>query len=465
MLLFAVFAAAALVLPALFQDGMFADGILYASVSKNMAEGSGSFWNAHFSPFLHDQFHEQPPLVFFLQSLFFRVFSGIYPERVYDFVLALIDGWLIVRLWKTVFVQDEKQSALGAWPLFLFFISPVVFWAFTNNIIEISMAAFVLASVTELVTALAHGKQPTLRIVLAALWLIGASLCKGPQGLFPLVAPAILWLCMRKTIPLKKAIMASLVLFGITAAFYAVLLQYEPAKNAYIAWYKNRIVHTFIGTNNTTGTHFSMLYDLFLNLLPPAGIAAVVFFFGRKTAANEGNNRSWSLAFLLIALSGTLPLLVTKEQRPFYLTTAMPFYALSIAALTAPALAALVEKTAPRPLLWKITGISSCILIAGTIVVTILLAGSPKRDGDLIADIHSITKIVGKGTEMGCNTEAYNTDAVVNYFIRYSNIAINQNTSLVHSPYYVAWYGEAPRMEYRKVGLKTRVVQLYMRRK
>lgn len=462
-LLLAGMIAAALVMPALFQDGMFADGILYASVSKNMANGAGSFWDAHFTAFMHDHFHEQPPLVFFMQSLFFRVFPGIYPERVYDLVFALIDSWLIVRLWQNIFAGEKNLRAYAGWPLFLFFISPVVFWAFTNNIIEITMAAFVLAAVNALVIALVHQKQTALQLVLAAGWIIGASLCKGPQGLFPLVVPAVLWLTMRNTVSFKKALTASLVLFGITAVFYVILLQFAVVREAYTEWYANRIVHTFSGTNNTTGTHFSMLYDLFLDLLPLLGVSLLIFLAGRKAAVPSGSARAWGHAVLLIALSGTLPLLITKEQRPFYLTTSMPFYALSIACYSAPVFAAFIGKALNRQLLWKILGIGSLVLTAGILVLTICLAGTAKRDADMLEDIRSITKIVGSGNEAGCNPEAYGRDAFVNYFKRYGNIDVNPNTTVVHSSFYITFEGNAP-AEYRKVGLKTKVLSLYIKR-
>ena len=46
----------ALILPTLLQDGMFMDGLFYASVSKNLADGIGTFWFPHFSQTLFPLF-------------------------------------------------------------------------------------------------------------------------------------------------------------------------------------------------------------------------------------------------------------------------------------------------------------------------------------------------------------------------------------------------------------------------
>ena len=44
-----------LILPMSIQDGMFLDGLVYATVSHNLANGLGSFWHPNFSAtFFHD---------------------------------------------------------------------------------------------------------------------------------------------------------------------------------------------------------------------------------------------------------------------------------------------------------------------------------------------------------------------------------------------------------------------------
>ena len=81
LLTFAVFAAATV--PRLAHRGMFVDGVTYASIARNLAEGRGSFWSPSYTATLYPQFHEHPPLGFWLQSLWFRVFGDhLFVERL-----------------------------------------------------------------------------------------------------------------------------------------------------------------------------------------------------------------------------------------------------------------------------------------------------------------------------------------------------------------------------------------------
>ena len=49
--------------------GKHGDGIEYASVARNLADGVGTFWKPYLDDYLHPVFHEHPPFVFWLQSL------------------------------------------------------------------------------------------------------------------------------------------------------------------------------------------------------------------------------------------------------------------------------------------------------------------------------------------------------------------------------------------------------------
>ena len=53
-----------LVLPRLLSYGMFVDGIVYASIARNMAENYGSFWQPYYTATVAPVFSDQPPLGF-----------------------------------------------------------------------------------------------------------------------------------------------------------------------------------------------------------------------------------------------------------------------------------------------------------------------------------------------------------------------------------------------------------------
>src|SRR5687767_2862819 len=135
LLLFVVALFGALVLPVLFMDGMFVDGVYYAAVSRNYAEGYGTFWNPYFSATVGEM-HEQPPLMFALQGLFFKIFgSTLYTERIYCAITALACSAVLLRSWKLL----TGTSTVNWLPLLLWSVMPVTFYAFTTNLEECTM--------------------------------------------------------------------------------------------------------------------------------------------------------------------------------------------------------------------------------------------------------------------------------------------------------------------------------------
>ena len=75
----------AAVLPRLAHRGMFLDGITYASIARNLAEGRGRFWEPFYTATIYPAFHEHPPLAFWLQSLWFRALGDhLFVERAYS---------------------------------------------------------------------------------------------------------------------------------------------------------------------------------------------------------------------------------------------------------------------------------------------------------------------------------------------------------------------------------------------
>ena len=62
LLMCAIFVAATV--PRLAHRGMFVDGVTYASIARNLAEGRGTFWTPSYTATIYPQFHDHPPLGF-----------------------------------------------------------------------------------------------------------------------------------------------------------------------------------------------------------------------------------------------------------------------------------------------------------------------------------------------------------------------------------------------------------------
>src|SRR4051812_39797406 len=102
----------AILCPTLFQDGMFMDGLLYAAIGKNFSQGLGTWWNLYFSHCWGSDYHEQPPMLFWLQAAFFRLFgTGFWVERLYSLLAAIANAFVISLIWKKIFLpkSDERN--------------------------------------------------------------------------------------------------------------------------------------------------------------------------------------------------------------------------------------------------------------------------------------------------------------------------------------------------------------------
>src|SRR5580693_5816231 len=83
-------AAATLALPSLVRPGMFFDGLIYATVSRNLAVGIGDAWHPVYCASWNGDFREAPPLAFVLESYCFRLFGDhFWVEKLYSALTGL----------------------------------------------------------------------------------------------------------------------------------------------------------------------------------------------------------------------------------------------------------------------------------------------------------------------------------------------------------------------------------------
>lgn len=405
----------ALLLPALFMDGMFMDGQIYATVSHNLAEGRGTFWDPTFSVTCMTSYHEQPPLLFGMESLLFRMLgSSLYTERIFCLLMAVLAALGIARVWKQL--HPGKMGEMSWWPVLLWITMPVVFWAYTNHVEEAAMAVFALFAVEMQLRAFKTKRM--LFLVLSGLLLVGASMCKGVQGLFPLVFP-VLFALFTKERPFGKAVADCFIIGATIVAVYALLALDPAMRLSYAKYYHDRIFATFnVAEAATTSNRFYLLWELLQNLFVPLGITALLYLWLRNLAGNLQRVG----AFVALALCGIIPLLVTREQRGFYLVTALPFMAIAIALLMAPILHTRIGELRRT----KIISAVMVLLIMAGIAATIVVAGQPKRDKDLLHDAYAIGKAAGSDTIIGTSPAIYSTWAFHAYLVRHFNIALDK---------------------------------------
>jgi 4-amino-4-deoxy-L-arabinose transferase-like glycosyltransferase len=183
-------------LPGLARPGMFFDGVTHAAIARNMAAGTGDFWHPVFSPADGAGYHEQPPLGFWLESLFFRALGDhFWVEKLFSAVIALATAAAIAAIWRRLAGERAELRNLDWLPVALWAAMPGWGWMFGNNMLENTLGLFTTLAVYAILRAsdtrgsTSHVARRSLCLALGAACIVAGVLSKGPVGLFPLATP------------------------------------------------------------------------------------------------------------------------------------------------------------------------------------------------------------------------------------------------------------------------------------
>lgn len=430
----------------LVQQGMFMDGLLYTCVARNQAIGVGTFWFPQYDQLNIagiPSFHEQPPLVFGIQSLFFRLLGDhLYVERLYTFLMLCGNGWLLTRLWRALPLPEE-QRRMGWLPLVLWISVPVVFWSFGNNMHENTLSFFSLAAVYTGYLAHARPGRPYGRLLLSGLFVFLSTFAKGFPGFFPLVLPFAWWLAVDRR-AWKKALCYFVVMAAVPALIYTVLLLLPVSGDSLRIYLYERALNR-IGHMPTADYRLEIVWRTFTELLPPLLLTAILLLSGFKRQRLPGSFlRRLSLFFLLLGMAGSLPLALTMVQKGFYLVPSFPFYALALALLCAPAVARLLLVLAQKRSLLRSFSIGSGLLLLLSLIIVLLSRNQFYRDQELIEDALQISKVVPAGATMGLPVLEYDEYdfTMPGYLMRYNRQSLDPYQ---HYTYFLAEQeGQAP---------------------
>lgn len=449
----------------LFQDGMFIDGIQYAAVARNLARGVGTFWNpvlAQNSVAELNSFHEHPPLVFFIQSLFFRVFgmNNIYPERIYCLFTFLATGIFMALIWRRIF-KGQRSEQLWWLPVLMWTVMPIVFWAYTNDIQENTMGIFTTAAVYFFISAASN--MNVLRsgnFYMGCISILLAAFCKGVPGLFPAVFFFIYWLSVAK-INFSQAMKYSLEACVFMGVLILIILQSSEAKEALHTWFFDRMLKR-ISSDPTEASHFYILKGLLTEQLPAIILAVLVLIIYRLKQVRNEMNRGYFMLFILLGFAGALPLMLTLVQRNFYFIPALPMFAIAWALLIADGLNYTIDSLEQRPKLRK--GLTVFVLMAfitGT-AITMAYAGKIKRDRPVLEDVYTIKKLVPENSFVSVTSDIMWMDWSFRcYMMRYDEIQFSDKDTC---GYFIARPGDHLSDKFINSGTLLNAYTLYKRK-
>ena len=457
-----------LIIPKLLQDGMFMDGQQYGCVAMNLADGKGSFW----FPYLNEtwwmgnsrNFMEHPPLFYFLQSIFFKVFgNSFYTERIYGLVIMLLNFLCIHLIWNLIQKEDYLKRRMSWMPILFWIILPVTVWAIPNNIIEVTVSVFTLAASYFLIKICLNKGNPFISIILSGCFIFLATLTKGFPGLFPLVIIMLGYFLLGK-ISLKKSIFYSILVALIPLLIYMLLIIYdEHAKKSLLFYIKERFLNR-LEITKTTNNRFYVLYLVIEELSPLIALSVFLYYISRKKIAAVFSSNliiKRICFFLLIGCFASLPLALTFVQKKMYFIPSLPFFAIGFALLNENMIEKWIEKINENTRFYSYSKKISMLFFIFSICISFYFIGKIGRDEQMISDVKIIGTYLKNETSVDANSEVFSEWSFQFYLLRKYKISMAENIN--HRSYYIS-KSELEKdslIGYKEIILPTNTYKLY----
>lgn len=413
------------------------DGTIYAAVASNLSQGNGSLWSLKFSETIMNPFYEHPPLAIWLESIFHKLFLDSYlSERFYSLLMWMMNGWLIVLIWKELKPKSEMAWA----PLLLWACIPLVVWSFSNNMLENTMGVFVSASV--LFTLVGLRKKWWLWSLLSGVILVFAFLSKGFVGLFPLAFPALIALFLYDRRSLKEHVGSQLLmLVGFAIALLPLMI--TPESWSFIETYFEHQVQNSVEKIQTVSHRAKILEYFLTQLLIPLGVIGILTLFLKRKLSNNPRlkNKKETMLFFILALCGVLPIMISLKQRDFYIVTVFPLAMIGLVLLFENVFEfahAEIKAFIKQPMR------VASILLTITIGTSIGASFYYKRDKDVLQGAEMLANSDYAGSTMNCSNNIRYDWGTMAYLSRFSKISVDVGYD---SPNKLKFYNEGENEE------------------
>ena len=419
-----------LTLPRMAQKGMFLDGVTYAAIARNLADGSGTFWKPAYTATLYPTFHEQPPLGLALQAAAFWLFGDhLFVERLYACFVGLLTGLLIVRIW----AETSTEPSYGWLPLVFWLLPSTVTWVMVNNMLENTQALLTTASVLGFIRAL-RGRTFTWGL-LAAFCVTGAVLVKGPVGLFPLLAPVVAAIQLRES--RARAISVGITMIAGMGFCALVVFAQADARDAFRSYWEQQLGASISGARG--GERWSALLHHLSGgvLMRMGGLVAVSYLLAlaarrRPTFERTDVARQWGWFFVLLGLAASLPVAFSTKIVGHYFVPSAAMLACGCAMLSLPAVRPLLQASRTRNVPTLMVGIAGAALVVVSIALALSGRTYEPRDSAWMAEYDQVSGAAPRGAIVA-TCEAAQTDWSLHaYFQRFFRISLDTRAAVNH---------------------------------
>jgi 4-amino-4-deoxy-L-arabinose transferase-like glycosyltransferase len=407
--------------PFLWPDGMFLDGVTYATISKNMSNNIGTFCTPHYTDVLYPTFHEHPPLAIAIESLFFRLLGdSIYTERIYSLLTLLCTCLIIILIWQ----QTGNKLITGWIPLLFYFSMPLILWVFCNNMLENTLCIFIGLSIFFYLES--TKKNRFIYLSLSGIMIVAGILTKGPFALFPLFFPLLYWF-FKRTTSLKYLINNMLIIILIILGSFFYLLVFNTETSESLTLYFNRQIIESL-RNTIEGNRFFIFGRMALEILPSLIILFVLMVlhilkYGRTGIFNHNGKQAY--LFLIFGLTGVIPIIVSLKQRGFYIAPPLMFFALGFASLIENKFIHYLQKITLKLKQIKIITVVVIFIVIVSVLMPFSQLNNINRNKKIISDLRILHSVLPENSTINISPKLYDNWSLHAYFARYYNISLD----------------------------------------
>lgn len=437
-------------LPNLVGRGMFVDGVHYAALARNLAEGSAAVW----APACGKASWGVLPMQPLLASFFFGVFGDYFwVEKLFAGVVLMANLLALRWVWRLGAGAEIRQ--LGWWLVLLWGLFPEVGWGFANNILEGLVSLFGLIAFGLIIKAF-EGGRGYISAILAGMCCGAAVLTKGPVALFHLGMP-MAYVVAAGGRGLWKGVIYTAIMVGVLGVLGLGLSMYGPARVFFGHYFNEQIVGHIWGFEEglagSSGGKFPFTRVTPLGFLMsfagqvwPALLAGGVVWWLARAKARAGIDKNRALFAGFVGVGASLPMIFSAKFSAFYLIPSAGFFAMAVGIASAPSVAALVALLPARWLGGLKIGVG--IAYIGLIITAICLWGKPSRDRKELANVEIIAKLA-YGQTIKASPELYNAYPVYTWLNRHAKISLDTAAGR----YWIGLGHETPPVDYVRLEL------------
>lgn len=224
-----------------------------------------------------------------------------------------------------------------------------------------------------------------------------AILTKGPVGLWPLAAIPLYLLTGPDRWRFRKWLLAMIPTLVVLLAL-TILMSYPVSAEAISRYVDAQLLATFSGLREAEFGRYEVPAKLLTNLSGPLVYSGVLMLAVGARWTWPNRTVWWLLA---VALSASLPLMLSPRQYAHYLVPSLPVYALAITVYCQDAISTLMTRLDTSSRARNVLRVTPLIAGAALMVAVVLKFETVSDDKKEIAFVASVAPLLVRGSEVG----------------------------------------------------------------